>query len=538
MRPIGAKSLAALGVAGAAVGLAGARGILSAAYLTRLSAASCFFVGLFAAVTAALVARGWRPDRPSRAGVAVRGGRPVIEAATAPRELPGVLQRALLSLVFACIGLGAFTNQASAKLTALPETLAMPSKSEYCIDEAPEQTAKPAAPAPAPEAQGCALIKRAYKLGYAKSLGSCAPKKVEAAAAPAATKARAPCDLRQLDEPFFHYTWRLLAQRTDQLSGVAPVNYVRGGVRDFRTKLGFAGSLVAAQTQAVEATPHASHHLFTNLPAPRAQSWIESLLAPDDCAARWAALPIWPQVAGEPHAPSRLVEEVFGQLLFAHDFGPTPGNCHEHIIHWAMPADACDQLAADPTGFLAAHDALEPVEAVLARRRSKLAIRRLATELDRPPSGTPPPQADRVVSFQCLVVNPAGNGQVTSTDVVIDGETIPVRALRAPEPVPSGAGPLDLYQHLAALLAGGGYSGPTGESTIERIGHEPPKPGALSNATFILARLDALVAADPFLGTRWPLDRADVVQVYPFRAHLSDFIAAFRSRYFAQRGRL
>jgi len=538
VRPIGAKSLAALGVAGAAAGLAGARGVLSATYLTRLSGASCFFVGLFAAVAAALVARGWRPDRPSRAAVAIRGGRPVIEAATAPRELPAALQRALLSLVFACIGLGAFTNQASAKLTALPETLGTPSKSEYCVDEEPQEKVAAAAPAPEPEVQGCALIKRAYKLGYAKSLGACAPKKAEAMAAPEKKDVRAPCELRQLDEPFLHYTWRLLAQRGEQLSGVAPVDYVRGGVRDFRTKLGYAGSLVAAQSQAVEATPHASHHLFTNLPAPRTQSWIESLLAPDDCAARWAALPIWPQVAGAPQAPSRLVEDVLGQLLFGHDFGPTPGNCNEHIIHWEMPADACEQLAEDPAGFLAAHGALAPVEAVLARRQSKLELRRMASALDRPPPGNPPPPADRVVSLQCLVVDPAGDGHVTSTDVVIDGETIPVRALRAPEPVPTGAGPLDVYQHLAALLAGGGYSGPTGETTIERIGLEPPAPGSLSDASFRLTRLDALVGADPFLGTRWPLDRADVVEVYPFRAHLEDFVAAFRSRYYAQRGRL
>ncbi len=537
MRPIGAKSLAALGVAGAAAGLAGARGLLSASYLTRLSGASCFFVGLFAAVAAALVARGWRPDRPSRASVAIRGGRPVIESATAPRELPPVLQRALLSLVFACIGLGAFTNQASARLTALPDTLGTPSKSEYCIDEAPEEQARPAAPAPAPEVQGCALIKRAYELGYAKSLGACAPKKAKAAAAPEKKQARAPCELRQLDEPFLHYTWRLLARRGDQLSGVAPVDFVRGGVRDFRTKLGYADSLVAAQAQAVEATAHASHHLFTNLPAPHTQSWIESLFSPDDCAARWAALPIWPQVSGD-HAPSRLLEDVFGQLLFAHDFGPTPGNCNEQIIHWDMPADACAQLSKDPTGFLAAHGALGPVEEVLARRQSKLEIRRMASALKRPAPGNPPPPADRVVSLQCFVVDPAGDGKVTSTDVVIDGQTIPVRALRAPEPVPTGAGPLDVYQQLAALLAGGGYSGPTGETAIEKIGREPPQPGSLSQPGFRLARIDALVGADPFLGIRWPLDRPDVVEVYPFRAHLDEFVAAFRSRYYAQRGRL
>lgn len=65
-----------------------------------------------------------------------------------------------------------------------------------------------APPAPAvvedPNAPGCALIRRAFALGYTDSLGDCAPKKVSVA------EARPICTLRQRDEPLLHYAWRLL----------------------------------------------------------------------------------------------------------------------------------------------------------------------------------------------------------------------------------------------------------------------------------------------------------------------------------------
>jgi hypothetical protein len=59
------------------------------------------------------------------------------------------------------------------------------------------------------------------------------------------------------------------------------------------------------------------------------------------------------------------------------------------------------------------------------------------------------------------------------------------------------------------------------------------EPGTLS-----LAYLDAALEASPFDGARWPLERPELVAIYPFETHLHAFVEDFRRVYLAQRGRL
>jgi hypothetical protein len=63
-------------------------------------------------------------------------------------------------------------------------------------------------------------------------------------------------------------------------------------------------------------------------------------------------------------------------------------------------------------------------------------------------------------------------------------------------------------------------------------------PASLGDGDFVLTRLDQLIDADPFTGTRWPLQRPDLVDVFPFEHHLHGFVETFRRRYLPQRGRL
>lgn len=60
----------------------------------------------------------------------------------------------------------------------------------------------------------------------------------------------------------------------------------------------------------------------------------------------------------------------------------------------------------------------------------------------------------------------------------------------------------------------------------------------LDGPGFALARLEALEGTDPFAGDRWPLERPELVSIYPLQRSLFSFIDGFRRRYFAQRGRL
>jgi hypothetical protein len=534
---IGIKSVGAVGLAGAAIGAAAWRDKLAIDYLSTLGPSSCFAIGLFAGGAAALVAVGWRPRAPSRLAFGVRARRIVLEPPPAPpRELPAVVQRALVVAAFACVGLAVFTNPGTARLVALPASLAEPSAGEYCrpakaaadADVDPE----PAAPAAPVEIPGCALVKRAFALGYTKTLGSCEPRTAPPPVK-AAIAAAAPCELRQLDEPFLHFAYRRLSGAGGALAGANPVDAIGDTIDEKQIQLARIDTLIATQRHAVVGTPHASHHVFVTLPDPHPSSFVGDLLDPPHCDARYGDLPPWPAAGA---TASDAVDHVLGQLLFTARFGTTL-SCRDYAVHWSATPTACDELAADPAGFLAAHDLIEPVRDVLDRRRRQIELASLYTELGHDKIPPPPPAAQVLVSFVCLVVDPVApaTGAVTGREVTLDGESVSVRIARVPAVQPTGAGVIELYDRMAALLAGGDAS-----RAVVDAGAPPPELDQtdLSHDEYLLARLDRLHDADPFAGYAWPLDRPDVLEVYPLQRHLGGFIDAFRRRYRAQRGRL
>jgi hypothetical protein len=532
---IGVKSAGAIALAAPAIAAAAWGGRLGADYLSTLGATSCFAIGLFAGLSAALVAVGWRPRAPSRLAIGVRGRRIIVEPTASARDLPAAAQRTLLVAAFACVGLAVFTNPGTARLLAVPGDLSEPSAGEYC--RPPKPVAADAEPPPPPKAveiPGCALVKRAVALGLSKDLGSCAPRTAPPAVK-AAIAAQQPCELRQVDEPFFHYAWRRLSGAGGSLAGANPIDAARESIHEKEIQFDHLEALVAAQGHAITGTPHAAHEVFVTLPDPHPGTWIGDLLDPPHCDARYADLPVWP--AADLSA-SALVDHVIGQLLFTSRFGTT-ASCRDYAIHWSAPADACDRLAADPVAFLAEQERLEPVRDVLDRRRGQLDRIALETKLGKKPPPAPP-EARTVVSFTCFVVDPsappgARAAAVTGTDTVVDGERVSVRSIRVPEVRTSGGGVIDLYERIATVLGGD-----DGGKAVVDIG-EPIPPldtGELSHDEYLLVRLDRLHDADPFAGHTWPLDRADVLEVYPAARHLGAFVDAFRRRYRAQRGRL
>jgi hypothetical protein len=53
-----------------------------------------------------------------------------------------------------------------------------------------------------------------------------------------------------------------------------------------------------------------------------------------------------------------------------------------------------------------------------------------------------------------------------------------------------------------------------------------------------LSRLDYLADVDILLGQKWIEKRDDLLDVYPWHVHLSNYVQLFRSRYRSERGRL
>jgi hypothetical protein len=514
---IGLKSVSAVAIAVVLGIIALARGALGPSYLASLSGASWFAIGLVASLGAALIGVGWRFGVPSRGAISIKGGRPeLVDDAESARELPGGVQRALVVAGLAALALGALGNHAAARIVALPETIEEPSPSAYCLPKPEAPKAAPKPEAPPPEQAGCALVKRAFALGYAKSLGSCAPKQAAAPTAEPAKKADV-CERRRLDEPYFHYAYRRLADQLGKLGSTPPGEAIDHRVSDIRAHFDHAQDLMADVAHAITGTPHASHHLWIDLPDPHPVTVGERFTGIPRCSTRFADLPLWPAISDK----SLLVEHVLGQLLFASRFGST-ASCNDYTIHWNAPHDACAQLAKDPQAFLGRDGALASLRDVLDRRRRQLAIIELDTKLGRKPP-VAPPAVSAIVSLQCLSIDKAS--RPTATTVTLDGEQIAVRDIHVAQIRSDADGPIDVYLALAALLAGTDLPGPTA-------------PGKLGSPYFQLVNLDDLLDADPFTGARWPLQDPKLLAVYPFDHHLRAFIDTFRRRYLPQRGRL
>lgn len=534
---MGTKTIGAFALAAIAGAIAGALNLLSIEHLRALTAEACFVIGAFAAVSAGLLGAAWRPELRSRSALRLRGGVPVIDdSAPARVELPAVVQRLLLAFVFACIGLTAFGNSATAKLTALPGQVGGAAFYEYCPDEVQDEVQdEPEVIEEAPMDPGCALVKRAFELGYRKSLGDCAPrtlaKKAEAIAA-----VNAPCTLRQHDEPLLHYAWRLFSGNT---SSADPIDSIAQSIEEFDTQLGYLDTLWSQQTHAVNASPHAAHHLWTNLPNPDPSAGgLLSVFSNKNCTGQYDDIvprPVW-HLEHEP--ASAMVEHVFAQLIFNPLFGQTPGNCREYTIHWNTQNDACMELTENPAAFLDKHDVLDSVRDVLDRHLQLGELHQLALDLGRDPLFDPPPPARAFVSFQCFIIDPDGTGAITATDVTLDGVELATREIRRPELEANGASHLQVYKQMASLFAGGGYNGPVVTNVAPPSAERPPVSEDLDGEAFAFTRLERIRDADPFLGFEWALDREDLIEVYPMHRHLDSFIRAFRQRYWAQRGRL
>jgi hypothetical protein len=546
---IGVKSVAAVALAAILIAIGGARGALDLDALGHLSAGASFLIGLLASLTVALAGVGWRFGARSRTAIAVVDrGLAILDdaraaggsgsAAPRPRELPATVQRLLLLAGLAAVMVGTVGNHGAARIAQLPEDVATPAPSEYCLPE-PAASAEPGpvAPPPPPEDQpGCALVKRAFQLGYAKSLGTCAPKQAAPVAVSPVT-GREVCTRRQLDEPYLHYGFRRVAEAVTAAVSVDPAGVARHRVAELQTHLAHLEGPLGHVRHAITGSPHAAHHVWITLPDPHPGSLADHFLGEERCAQRFAELPLWP--AWRAGDEARLVEHVLGQLLFANRFGTT-ASCTDYVIHWDAAPDTCQRITSDPLAALDRGGALASVRAVLDRRVRQLELVALAEALGRPPPLIPPAAA-AIVSLSCFVVDPAvasgagGAGGATGTTVAIDGDAIGVREIRVPAVRTGDSGPIDVYAALADLLGGRDRSV---AGAAAAAAAPAPEPVELAGDDFLLARLDPLLDGDLFRGARAPLSRPELVEIYPFQHHLHGFIDGFRRRYLVQRGRL
>jgi hypothetical protein len=537
MRALGTRSIAAVVLlAGAGYGL-GKAGLYRADYWAQLSPWVAFAAAAFAVLAGTLVLQFWRIGETSEYYVRFGERLPfAAETALGPGrgrtlllghaaqveviDFPPVVQRAMFLAVFLAIGLVTVDNRAIELLRGVPDAFDRDA-ADFCDPPAPPKLDQAVRP-------GCKLVERAYKLGYTKSLGSCAPK-AEEAATPTEV-----CRRRQHDEPYLHYAWRLLDTRVgDAIAGDGEP----GMIDRFERQKDHLPAMFAATLDSIAMEPRSSHHVFTNLPDPRPSlgDRVERMLE-HGCGARLARMPHWATMADSPAGPSLLVEHVLDQLLLNPLYRPIVATCEEIVVHWNAPVDACARLAADPRGVLDGVDALDGVTGMLARRSRKIEL----TALEPVPAPEAVAPAARVVSLQCLMFDEAAApGPVVERPAVIDGETFVVREARTAPLAADGASQVRLYKAAAALLAPGfGYGRLTSNQAFGVRPEEATLAATFKDPQFLLTKLDLLRDADLFLGNEWLGDRPDLLAVYPYHVHLQTFVEVFRRQYREHRGRL
>jgi hypothetical protein len=369
-----------------------------------------------------------------------------------------------------------------------------------------------------PNAPGCALIRRAYALGYAKELGECA-----ASEARAAEKV---CTLRQRDEPLLHYAYRLLEGFAKNASSALSFDSFRKMRRDFDARVAHLETIRGAQRQVLSSAPHAVHQVWTSLAEPPGGAFREQ-----SCADRYRLLPHHPPPQS---SASQVFEHVVAQLLFESRYQPAAGYCREYAVHWNAPEDACRALAADPEGFLARANALAAVRAAIDRWR-------LGKQLEALGKGASQRalEAQQFLSFQCYVERSGAKGvERTSLPFQLDGFALSAEEVIVPALDAEAKLYIDRYEAVATMFVRGFHYGVLLSEGGYTEARAPEIEATLGGAEFPLSRLFGLENVDLFVDPSWIGKRPDLLEVYPYQMHLRNYVRVFRSQYLRERGRL
>jgi hypothetical protein len=490
-------------------------------------------------------------------------------------EFPAIVRKIICMIILFNIALVTFDNSGFEKLRTMPSEFT-PSKSEYCPenDETLDSAAIP---------QGCELIIRAYKLGYAKDLGICEPKKID-------PEKMQVCSKRRADEPYLHYMSRLLLRSVEEQKALFDSDNLKKIEDKFDLQVNSIETLKDYQVYAISAEPRASHHIWTDLPYPQhviIQKYQE-YLDPNYCLDHFQnqTNTIALQKDDE-RKNSKLLEHVYGQLLFNPKSKLTVGYCKEYKIHWNSEPEICERLASNPERVLQEESVLPEVELVLHRHDVANALLTLEesirdierdkgkdkgdsrqTKVNLPDyiegvesqkmyakrkgkidvkskiakSKQQIRKKNEIVSFQCLMRATGSSQKSKVSRFTFDDTDFAVTTRYFPVLENNSESQLSMYNELSKLLDDRfHYSQLTSRSDvkIEGVTNEVPDVEKfLEEPAYLFTRLDILKNVDIFLGNNWVLERDDLLKVYPYHVHLQNYVDIFREKYEERHGRL
>jgi hypothetical protein len=479
---------------------------------------------------------------------------------TKSAELSSISRKFFCVGIFLNLALITLDNGGFDKLIRFPSEI-LQSKSGYCPDK--EESAENA-----PPKEGCELIVRAYKLGYAKDLGICEPEKID----PDKMKI---CEKRREDEPYFHHMSRLLLSSIDKAVDFFENNKAQQ-IRDkFDLQLQELEVLKDYQAYAISASPRASHHIWTNLPYPE-NDFVQKyrdIFRPNYCIGQFQNQTNTVRLENDDERKnSKLLEHVYGQLLFNPKSRVSVGFCKEYKIHWNSESNICERLTNTPEAVLQEEGVLSEVELVLRRhdianvilnldeKIQNIKIDPLTAESDsteKNPGKKPKNKIvlskiakdkqqirrkNELVSFQCFMQeNELDSGNIESNLRLKDTDFL-VRTRYFPLVESKGESQISMYKEFSKLLENRfHYSQLTSRSDINFAGESggvSNNPGLLEEPSYLFSRLEMLDNVDIFLGNNWVLEREDLLAVYPYHVHLQNYVESFRAEYRESRGRL
>ena len=435
-----------------------------------------------------------------------------------------------------------------------------PSAAEYCIEEEDEDEVK------VEDIPGCKLILRAYKMGVADKLGDCKPKDEEKEGADQI------CRLRQLDEPYFHYTYRKIVKIASGLFSFPLLQWGKNSIEQFKYQYAKIETLSDFKSLILNGSPKSSHHFYTNLPPPNGYilNFLREAFLPNDCIERFAKMPNTLLVDDLEEYPPKSFRFIIGQLLFNSGYKAPVGYCRDYQIHWEAPLDSCNLLSTNTVEFLEDTGSWSHVRSLLTRegldgKMAEINAKMKTWEIKEEPKdeeendeekkdknsekkksdsdGTKKDDKDvfaegkaPTLSFHCFMVT---DDEPQFKDYSFSLENRELVAyelkLKGQEIEKMQKVPVDWFKQVAKLLIKDfNYAGYLSKQAIRNRAQGDLSSQFSSYEKFMFSKTEILADTDIMLENNWLHERGDLLKIYPWYLHLHHFIGVFRKRYHAR----
>ncbi len=503
------------------------------ANLMQIDSSSAFIVGLLASFLGILLYKVSRPAAPSPYKFSIHiKEEPDASSATLLHiksfwisvsrnfddEVVEVFPRGQFVLIFLSMilaGVLTFSQREIALIEKFPQQLTW-GQTKFCPD--PNQGRLQAEERPE-----CQLLLRAHKLGYAEDLGDCG----EFVEGPPVW-----CDLRQKDEPYFHFAWRRLKEAyTAVETKVESIHFdTKKYEAEIKKEIERLKPLARNKFAEVAAEPRSLHFILSSLPEPEGWTWrtIKRRLLPSQCLVTESDYPNkLPEPESDQDLSNNLVK-AFGHLLFDYGYSRVISSCKEYHFLWGLKEDTCGEIRKNPKAKLAQLGLLKPIRKIIQRYEDK--------RISYPNEESLQPRD--VISINCLEYGKKRIRQKVY-QVKLDSHGLWLKVLQHPKLEYKSGDSVQSFQ-LASKLGSLRFNyGPLlSRSTLSGDEESLVTEDMVTQEDYRFTRVVFLEEVDVFLNPYWLLEREDILEVYPYYLHLTHFVNSFRNNYAQGRGRL